>query len=110
MIVLDRMKDPTTITAEEDEEQLIMRRLRNSVDELKRGYRWLDFRMQKVKGKAEESKEHRESIELMEEKVSTRGEPAQFQAETPKEEMTQYRKNQKAGDGRLVYKVEINQR
>merc|ERR1719244_2475401 len=33
------MKDPLTITAEEDEEQIIMRSMRNTVDELKRGYR-----------------------------------------------------------------------
>ena len=45
------MKDPTTITAEEDEEQLIMRRLRNSVDELQRGFRWLGYSMQRVKTK-----------------------------------------------------------
>ena len=38
------------ITAEEDEEQLIMRRLRNSVDELRRGYRALDYKMQRIKG------------------------------------------------------------
>ena len=47
------MKDPLTITPEEDEEQMIMRRLRNSVDELKRGYRWLDYRMQRIKTKAD---------------------------------------------------------
>ena len=29
------------LTPEEDEEQLIMRRMRNSVDELRRGYRFL---------------------------------------------------------------------
>lgn len=33
------IKDPLAITPEEDEEQMIMRRLRNSCDELKRGYR-----------------------------------------------------------------------
>merc|ERR1712243_382364 len=33
-----QIKDPLTITPEEDEEQMIMRRLRNSCDELKRGY------------------------------------------------------------------------
>ena len=49
--LLDTMKDPTTITAEEDEEQLIMRRLRNSVDELQRGFRWLGYSMQRVKTK-----------------------------------------------------------
>lgn len=34
-----QIKDPNTITAEEDEEQMIMRRLRNSCDELRRGFR-----------------------------------------------------------------------
>ena len=36
--------EPKVLTPEEDEEQLIMRRMRNSVDELKRSYRWLDYR------------------------------------------------------------------
>ena len=73
------------ITPEEDEEQLIMRRMRNSVDELRRGYRlliilispltmlvdrWLDYRMQRVKTKAADSKDIREGIELFEEKAS----------------------------------------
>merc|ERR1712152_15679 len=40
------IKDPLAITPEEDEEQMGMRRLRNSCDELKRGYRWLDYRKQ----------------------------------------------------------------
>merc|ERR1712179_701843 len=74
--LLDKMKDPTTITAEEDEEQMIMRRLRNNVDELQRGYRWLGY--------------------MMKEMVSIRGEPGNYL-----EEETQVRK---AGDGRLVYK------
>eukprot|EP00092_Neocalanus_flemingeri_P002184 GFUD01002324.1.p1 GENE.GFUD01002324.1~~GFUD01002324.1.p1 ORF type:complete len:131 (+),score=53.82 GFUD01002324.1:145-537(+) len=98
------MKDPTTITAEEDEEQMVMRKLRNSVDELKRGYRWLDYRMQRVKTKADQSKEKRESIELPEDKLSISGEPIPFRAYIPMEEVIQYRKDQKAGCGRLVYK------
>ena len=98
------MKDPTMITAEEDEEQMIMRRLRNSVDELRRGYRWLDYRMQRVKDKADQSKEKREGIELPEEKVSIRGEPIPFKAYIPMDEVIQYRPDQKAGGGRLVYK------
>merc|ERR1711934_1312359 len=61
------IKDPLAITPEEDEEQMIMRRLRNSCDELKRGYRWLDYRMQRVKQKADQSKEQRENIELQSE-------------------------------------------
>ena len=96
--LLDKMKDPTTITAEEDEEQMIMRRLRNSVDELQRGYRWLGYRMERVKSKAEESRYQRERIELMEEMVSIRGEPGSI----PQEEET---KSKKTGGGRLVYKV-----
>merc|ERR1712140_50752 len=96
--VLDVMaiKDPLAITPEEDEEQMIMRRLRNSCDELKRGYRWLDYRMQRVKQKAEQSKEQRETIELPEEKVSVRGEPIPFKAYIPMDEVIQYRKDQKA--------------
>ena len=91
-----QIKDPNTISAEEDEEQMIMRRLRNSCDELRRGFRsdsrkdrrnyfqvcvvfrWLDYRMQRVKQKADQSKEQRENIELSEEKVSVRGEPIPF--------------------------------
>ena len=99
------MKDPTEISAEEDEEQMIMRRLRNSVDELKRGYRWLDYRMQRVKDKADKSKEKRESIELPEDKLSIRGEPIPFKAYIPMEEVIQYRKDQKSGGSRLIYKV-----
>merc|ERR1712243_282508 len=99
------MKDPLTITAEEDEEQMIMRRLRNSCDELKRGYRWLDYRMQRVKQKAEKSKEERENIELPEEKISVRGEPIPFKAYIPMDEVIQYRKDQKAGGGRMCTKV-----
>ena len=34
-----QIKDPNTISPEEDEEQMIMRRLRNSCDELRRGFR-----------------------------------------------------------------------
>merc|ERR1712003_263899 len=105
------IKDPLAITPEEDEEQMIMRRLRNSCDELKRGYRWLDYRMQRVKQKADQSKEQRENIELPEEKVSVRGEPIPFKAYIPMDEVIQYRKDQKAGGGRLVYKgVKLNNR
>merc|ERR1712014_233258 len=96
--------EPKVLTPEEDEEQLIMRRMRNSVDELRRGYRWLDYRMQRVKTKAENSKDIREGIELFEEKVSVRGEPIPFRAYIPKEEVIQYRKDQKAGGGRMIYK------
>ena len=122
------MKDPTTISPEEDEEQMIMRRLRNSCDELRRGYRWLDYRMQRVKQKAQQSRENRENIELPEEKVSVRGEPIPFkvmktkirkslipsdlQAYIPMDEVIQYRKDQKAsGGGRMVYKgIKLNNR
>ncbi len=48
IVVVYEVKDD--ITAEEDEEQLIMRRLRNSVDELRRGYRSLDYKMQRIIG------------------------------------------------------------
>merc|ERR1712026_50858 len=105
------MRDPLTISPEEDEEQMIMRRLRNSCDELRRGYRWLDYRMQRVKQKADQSKEQRENIELPEEKVSVRGEPIHFKAYIPMDEVIQYRKDQKAGGGRLIYKgIKLNNR
>merc|ERR1711872_1048598 len=97
------MKDPREITVEQDEEQMIMRRLRNSVDDLKRGYRWLDYRMKRVMNKAEDSKYTREGIELNEGKVNIRGEPTPFRAYIPMEEVIQYRKGQKAG-GRMIYK------
>jgi len=96
--------EPKVLTPEEDEEQMIMRRLRNSCDELKRDYRMLDYRMQRVKNKAEDSKYTREGIELNEDKVSVRGEPIPFRAYIPKEEVIRYRKDQKAGGGRMVYK------
>ena len=38
MMLVNHLK---VLTPEEDEEQLIMRRMRNSVDELRRGYRFL---------------------------------------------------------------------
>merc|ERR1739841_62657 len=105
------IKDPTTISPEEDEEQMIMRRLRNSCDELRRGYRWLDYRMQRVKQKAEQSRENRENIELPEEKVSVRGEPIPFKAYIPMDEVIQYRKDQKSSGGRMVYKgIKLNNR
>merc|ERR1712038_335930 len=101
------MRDPLTISPEEDEEQMIMRRLRNSCDELRRGYRWLDYRKQK----AEQSRENRENIELPEEKVSVRGEPIPFKAYIPMDEVIQYRKDQKASGGRMVYKgIKLNNR
>ena len=37
IILISQLK---VLTPEEDEEQLIMRRMRNSVDELRRGYRF----------------------------------------------------------------------
>merc|ERR1712198_73304 len=91
------------LTVEEDEEQLIMRRLRNSVDQLRREYRALDYRMQRVKSKAENARNERERIELVEDKVCVRGEPIPFRAYIPKEEVIMYRKDQKCG-GRLIYK------
>merc|ERR1712126_180305 len=97
------LKPIDTLTAEQDEEQIIMRRLRNSVDELRRGYRALHYKMDKIKSKASQAKHTRETIELCEEKVCIRGEPAPFRAYIPKEEVINYRKDQKAG-GRLIYK------
>merc|ERR1711942_539299 len=100
--LLDKMKDPTTITAEEDEEQMIMRRLRNSVDELQRGYRWLGYRMDRVMSKAEESRYQRERIELMEEMVSIRGEPGNYLTDIPKEEETKSKKTHQQGSGKCM--------
>merc|ERR1712038_2244613 len=92
------------LTPEEDEERLIMRRMRNACDELQRGFRRLDYQMQRVKGKAEQAKDTREGIELLEDKVCIRGQPVPFRAYIPKEEVIKYRKDQKAGCGRLIYK------
>merc|ERR1712176_24842 len=104
------LDDKKVLTAEEDEEQLIMRRLRNSMDELKRGYRLLDYRMQSVVSKASDLKDKREKIELHEEKTCIRGQPIPFRAYIPKEEVIKYRKDQKGG-GRLIYKgLKLNNR
>ena len=59
MFLLVPFHDPAVLTPEEDEEQLLMRRMRNSVDDLKRGMRNLDYKMQRVKVKAEQAKEQR---------------------------------------------------
>ena len=96
MFLLVPFHDPAVLTPEEDEEQLLMRRMRNSVDELKRGMRNLDYKMQRVKVKAEQAKEQREKIELHQGTVCMTGEPTPFKAFVPQD--------QKAG-GRLVYKV-----
>merc|ERR1712241_1499417 len=77
-------------TAEEDEEQLVMRRLRNSVDDLKRGLRHLTYKMEKVKVKAEKSREHREKIEHLEGTISLAGEPTPFRAYVPQGEIIKY--------------------
>merc|ERR1711936_4482 len=50
------------------------------------------------------SKENRESIELPEDKLFITGEITPFKAYIPMEEVIQYRKEQKAGGGRLVYR------
>merc|ERR1711994_908709 len=97
------LKPYDTYSAEEDEEQLIMRRLRNSLDELRRGYRALDYKMDKIKNKAGQAKDTREGIELHEDKACIRGEPVPFRAYIPKEEVIKYRKDQKCG-GRLISK------
>ena len=81
-----------------------MRRLRNSVDDLRRGLRNLDYKMQKVLTKADQAKEQREKIELHEGKVCMAGEPTPFRAYIPQDEVIKYRKDQK-GSGRLIYKV-----
>ena len=50
MVYFKEEPAPKVLTPEEEEEQLIMRRMRNSVDELKRGYRWLDYRCNRAVG------------------------------------------------------------
>ena len=115
-------------TVEEDEEQLVMRRLRNSVDDLRRGLRHLTykvrptvqsgsdltarsliFQMEKVKVKAEKSREHREKIELLEGTISLAGEPTPFRAYVPQGEMIKYGQDSKSGSKapRLMYKVRV---
>merc|ERR1712106_1244997 len=86
------------LTPEEDEEQLVMRRMRNSVAELKREMRILDYKMQRVKVKANQAKEQREKIELNEGTVCMTGEPSPFRAFIPQDEVVQSRR---------VYKVFI---
>jgi len=94
------------MTSEEDEEQLVMRRLRNSVDDLQRGMRRLTYKMEKVRLKADKSKEAREKIELMEGTLSLAGEPTPFRAYVPQEEMIKYGPEGKNGAkaARLMYK------
>eukprot|EP00092_Neocalanus_flemingeri_P077666 GFUD01096491.1.p1 GENE.GFUD01096491.1~~GFUD01096491.1.p1 ORF type:complete len:133 (-),score=51.45 GFUD01096491.1:51-422(-) len=88
---------PTPVlTPEEDEEKLVMRRLRTSVDELRRGMKKLDYTMQRVMTKAEQAKEQREKIELNEGKMCMAGEPTPFRAFIPQD--------LKKGGGRLIYK------
>merc|ERR1711892_1129819 len=77
------------LTPEEDEEQLVMRRMRNSVAELKREMRILDYKMQRVKVKANQQ---REKIELHEGTVCMTGEPSPFRAFIPQEEVVQSRR------------------
>merc|ERR1712060_281328 len=93
-------------TVEEDEEQLVMRRLRNSVDDLRRGLRHLTYKMEKVKVKAEKSREHREKIELLGGTISLAGEPTPFRAYVPQGEMIKYGQDSKSGSKapRLMYK------
>merc|ERR1712241_363252 len=88
------------------EEQLVMRRLRNSEDDLKRGLRHLTYKMEKVKWKAEKSREHREKIELLEGTISLAGEPTPFRAYVPQGEITKYGQDSKSGAKapRLMYK------
>jgi len=107
--VPSRIQPPTMnkeqeFSAEQDEEKLILRRLRNSIDDLQRGYRRLDYQMTRVMTKSDRAKETRENIELIEDKVCIRGQPVPFRAYIPKEEVIMYRKDQKAGCGRLIYK------
>merc|ERR1712080_150391 len=78
--VPSRIQPPTMnkeqeFSAEQDEEKLILRRLRNSIDDLQRGYRRLDYQMTRVMTKSDRAKETRENIELIEDKVCIRGQP-----------------------------------
>merc|ERR1739848_628365 len=97
-------------TGEEDEEQLVMRRLRNSVDDLRRGLRHLTYKMEKVKVKAEKSREHREKIELLQGTISLAGEPTPFRAYVPQGEIIKYGQDGSKAP-RLMYKgVKLNNR
>lgn len=65
--------------------------------------------MEKVKVKAEKSREHREKIELLEGTISLAGEPTPFRAYVPQGEIIKYGQDSKSGAKapRLMYKVEF---
>ena len=65
--------------------------------------------MEKVKVKAEKSREHREKIELLEGTISLAGEPTPFRAYVPQGEIIKYGQDGKSGAKapRLMYKVII---
>jgi len=102
------------ISAEEDEEALIMRRLRNASDSLKRGLKGLEYKMERVRRKADQSRAIRQNIELCEGTISIAGEPSPFKAYIPQDEVIKYRKDQggsSASTGRLIYKsCQLNNR
>ena len=66
--------------------------------------------MEKVKVKAEKSREHREKIELLEGTISLAGEPTPFRAYVPQGEMIKYGQDGKSGSKapRLMYKVRVS--
>ena len=63
--------------------------------------------MEKVKMKAERSREDREKIELLEGTLSLAGEPTPFRAYVPQDEIIKYGQDGKSGAKapRLMYKV-----
>ena len=65
--------------------------------------------MEKVKVKAEKSREHREKIELLEGTISLAGEPTPFRAYVPQGEIIKYGQDAKSGSKapRLMYKVTL---
>ena len=65
--------------------------------------------MEKVKVKAEKSREHRERIELLEGTISLAGEPTPFRAYVPQGEIIKYGQDNKSGAKapRLMYKVGV---
>ena len=62
--------------------------------------------MEKVKVKADKSREHREKIELLEGTISLAGEPTPFRAYVPQGEIIKYGQDGSKAP-RLMYKVRV---
>ena len=62
--------------------------------------------MERVRVKADQSRDKRQSIELCEENISIAGQPSPFKAFVPQDDVINYRDDKKSCvSGRLEYKV-----